>query len=499
MRKRFEQAPELDFHPISEIQINTKTRHQLAPMLVALQYIFTTPELNKQVFIILEEDITKKKKRTGRMGMSLWEILVLGVVRLNLDIDYDFLIDQANNHDELRGILGVRSKNVFNNKKEYKVQTIIDNVQLLEEKTIVKINEVLVKAGHQIIKKKENVEVIALRIKSDSYAVESNIHFPTDISLSWDSVRKCFDTIKHIQSIDGDMISGFRKMRSIKQTIKSLYRKVSHIHAKKGKHYQQRLQGALVPLLDWYAKIIKKVELILEQTKQSCSVIVWLLIGQLKMYKDYLKKFSDQLRRRILEDETIPHEEKIFSIYEPHVEWLQKGKQGNKVELGHNVLVTTDQYHFILDYKVMIGQKDNAQVQPLAERLIKRFGVGEGYKMQSISFDRGFYSALSKAKLEKLFAEVVMPRKGKPTKKTIAEEASKEYQQLKNSHSAVESNINELEQSGVNKVPDKGIKGFHRYVGIGVLAYNLKRLGKLILAETKSTKKKKTKKLAHAA
>jgi len=326
---------------------------------------------------------------------------------------------------------------------------------------------------------------------------ESNIHFPTDINLSWDSVRKCLDIISHIQSIDGGLLSGWRKIKSTKKTIKSRYRKVSNIHSKKGKYYQQRLQGALIPLLDWYGRIIIKVEQSIEQTKKSTSIFIDLLADQLKTYMDYLKKFTDQLRRRILEGEKIPHEEKVFSIFEPHVEWLQKGKQGNKVELGHNVLVTTDQYHFILDHKVMIGQKDNAQVPPLVERLKKRFG--EGYRLQSISFDRGFYSALSKSMLEKIFEEVVMPRKGRPTTKVIEEEASEAYKKLNNAHSAVESNINELEQSGVNKVPDKGIKGFHKYVGLGVLAYNFKRLGKLILAESKSTKEKKSMPLSIAA
>jgi len=497
MRKRFESSPELDFHPISEVLINTKTRHQLAPILVGLQYIFTTPELNEQVFEILEESIMGNKNRTGRLGMSLWEILVLGIVRLNLDIDYDFLVDQANNHDELRGILGVRSNHVFKQKKIYKPQTIIDNVHLLEEQTIVRINEVLVKAGHGILKKKEKEEVLDLRIKSDSYAVESNIHFPTDINLSWDSVGKCLDTIEHIQANECDLLSGWRKIKSTRKAIKSRYRKVSNIHSKKGKNYQQRLKGSLHPLLDWYSRIITKVELSIEQTKKSSSIIVGVLGEQLRTYKNYLKKFADQLKRRILEGEKIPHEEKIFSIFEPHVEWLQKGKQNNKVELGHNVLVTTDQYHFILDYKVMVDQRDNSQPQELVERLIKRYG--KGYHMKSISFDRGFYSVLTKEHLEKIFEQVVMPRKGRPTKKTKEEEANTEYQKLKNAHSGVESNINELEHSGVNKVPDKGIKGFHCYVGLGVLAYNLKRLGRLVLEEEKSREGKQRKRLAKAA
>ncbi len=166
---------------------------------------------------------------------------------------------------------------------------------------------------------------------------------------------------------------------------------------------------------------------------------------------------------------------------------VAKGKQGNKVELSHNVLATTDQYHFILDYKVMLGEKDSAQVQPLLERLLESYGNTGSYKLKSISFDKAFYSALSKEKLSKVFEMVVMPRKGKPTKETIAESTNPKYQKLRNAH------------SGVNKVADKGLKGFHSYVGIGVLAYNLKRLGKLILEDKKSIKKKKSRSLSKAA
>lgn len=155
MRKRFEQSPELDFCPISEVKINTKTRHQLAPMLIALQHIFNDADLSEQVFILLENKILESKKNTGRLGMSMWEILVLGVVRLNLDIDYDFLLDHANNHYELRGILGVQTKKVFfEGQKEYKYQTVVDNVSMLDADLIEQINVVLVKAGHAILKKK---------------------------------------------------------------------------------------------------------------------------------------------------------------------------------------------------------------------------------------------------------------------------------------------------------------------------------------------------------
>ncbi len=100
--------------------------------------------------------------------------------------------------------------------------------------------------------------------------------------------------------------------------------------------------------------------------------------------------------------------------------------------------------------------------------------------MESISFDRGFYSSLGEEFLKKIFDRVVMPKPGKKTEKRQMEESDPDFVRLRKKHSAVESNINELEQSGANKVPDKTLEGFKKYVGWSVLAHNLKRLGKLV-------------------
>ena len=81
MRNRFNQQNSLDATPIKEVKIDGKSRHELAPLLAGLQYIFTTPTLNEKIFSILESKIMEGKKQTGRWGMSLWEILVLGSVR----------------------------------------------------------------------------------------------------------------------------------------------------------------------------------------------------------------------------------------------------------------------------------------------------------------------------------------------------------------------------------------------------------------------------------
>ena len=154
MRRRFNSQPNLDATPIGLVKIDGKSRHELAPLLAALQYIFVTAELNEKIFSILESKILSGKKETGRLGMTLWEILVLGCVRLNLNTNYDFLQDQANNHFMLRGILGVRSGEIFSDGHYYSLSTLKENVRLLDEETLKEISIEVVKFGHVLLKKK---------------------------------------------------------------------------------------------------------------------------------------------------------------------------------------------------------------------------------------------------------------------------------------------------------------------------------------------------------
>jgi len=101
--------------------------------------------------------------------------------------------------------------------------------------------------------------------------------------------------------------------------------------------------------------------------------------------------------------------------------------------------------------------------------------------VQSISFDRGFSSYANKMYLYPLVNKLNMPKKGKKNKEETKEESTKEFVRLRKKHAAVESNINCLEHHGLNRCPDKGIDGFTRYVGVGILAYNLHKIGNFII------------------
>lgn len=183
--------------------------------------------------------------------------------------------------------------------------------------------------------------------------------------------------------------------------------------------------------------------------------------------------------------ERIPHEEKLFSLFEPHTEWITKGKARPKVELGHRLLITTDQHGHILDHKVMEKTTDPVELPALIHRLQERYG-----SVESHSFDKGFYSAENKAKVSEFAKIVIMPKKGRPTQSEQEEENSPPFKKLRHAHSAVESDINGLEHHGLDRCPDRGLRNYKRYVALGVLTYNLHKVGNHLMGKKRGGKNK---------
>ncbi len=112
--------------------------------------------------------------------------------------------------------------------------------------------------------------------------------------------------------------------------------------------------------------------------------------------------------RRVLNHESIPHNEKVFSLFERHTEWISKGKAGTPVELGLRVCVLQDQFGFTLHHLVMEKQTDDQVTVPIAEGAKQRFP-----QVSQVSYDRGFWSKENLEKLEELLDRAVLPKKGR--------------------------------------------------------------------------------------
>ena len=474
MRQRFERQLDLGQTPIEQVPIPPKSRDELPPVLRGLQWIFQTPELNEQIFQLLEQKVTGTKQATGRPGMDLWHVLVLGVVRLALDCDYDRLEYLVHYDKLLRQIMGLESSFSGEFGKGFHQKTMSENVCHVDEAFLAQINDIVVKAGRPVFKKKANEP---LHAKSDTYVLETNVHFPTDLNLLWDACRKCLVLLPRLaQHLEH---AGWRKAYTWRKQLKTLLRVCGSISHGGGAKKRERLNAAITAYLQKaYALEQKVFASLLALRPQAFSLMEQNILAEVEYYHEMLIKHLDLIDRRVLQGETIPHADKLFSLFEPHTEWINKGKVSPAVELGHKLLITTDQYSLILDYKIMTQSSDGKETLPLADRLLARFGDGS---LQSWSLDKGFSAQQDRELLELYIPEVIMPKKGRRSQADQARETQKTFRRLRRQHSAIESDINALEHHGLNRCPDKGWAGFQRYVGLGILAYNLHKIGTRLL------------------
>jgi len=146
---------------VSKVKFDLKSRDDIPKILRGLQHLYMDLALRTKLFELLEEHVAPKTdKRNGRPGMTLWRIFVCGVVRLDLNIDYDRLHELVNQHNTLREMLGHGAQD----KESYHYQTLKDNVSLFTPELLDKINQLVVNAGHVLVKKKETKRCVGAAI-----------------------------------------------------------------------------------------------------------------------------------------------------------------------------------------------------------------------------------------------------------------------------------------------------------------------------------------------
>lgn len=137
---------------VSKVKFDLKSRDDIPKILRGLQHLYMTLPLRAKLFELLEAQIAPRvDKRNGRPGMTLWSIFVCGVVRLDLNIDYDRLQELVNHHNTLREMLG----HAAFDEEQYHYQTLKDNVSLFTPELLDKINQLVVDGGHVLVKKKK--------------------------------------------------------------------------------------------------------------------------------------------------------------------------------------------------------------------------------------------------------------------------------------------------------------------------------------------------------
>ena len=147
------------------------------------------------------------------------------------------------------------------------------------------------------------------------------MHFPTDINLLFDAIRKVISLISESGT------KGYRQSKYNLKKIKKLFRKIQKLKHSSSKEEVTKVRRE-EEIKSVHDKYIKEIESFLIKVKRDLdvSVLEKKKVEEVESYIFHAERQISQIERRVLKGEEIPHREKVFSIFEPHTEWISKGK-----------------------------------------------------------------------------------------------------------------------------------------------------------------------------
>ena len=472
MRKSYSTQLRLDSPPIHQVELNFGCRDGIIPVLRSLQHVYSKPEIIETILQLIARDINgDTSAKRGREGMDYWHILVLAGVRLGCNYTYDQVHDLAENHIKLRAIMGIGA---WDDRSEFKWRTIRDNVCRLKPETIDEISRFIVGLGHQI------APDAITKLRADSFVMETNIHYPTESSLIRDGLRKILRMCSELAV--GDVVLGWRQHEHLWKRVKQLAREIDRIAGKKGPKYVERMKEPYRELLQKAAMITQRArELCVTLTLPNASVADIFGPNTLQAFIARTERVIDTATRRVIKGETVPNSEKLFSVFEPHTQLYIRGKAGEPVQFGRQVLVFEDTAGFIVHKTLMKRDQCDSGVALEATKFLQKLFNDE---IERLSFDRGFHSPLNQIELSKIIPHLCLPKPGAKQSVVQLKNVDDEFLDALQNHPGVESAIGALQSgNGMKRCRDRSEIGFDRYVSLAILGRNLHTLGRLLIAE----------------
>ncbi len=324
------------------------------------------------------------------------------------------------------------------------------------------------------------------KLRTDGTVVETNIHAPTDSHLLADGVRVLGRTLQRAKQVLLPQTQmGSQIFRNRTRSARKRARQVYRLIARKKEAGKQA-----------YRKLVKITRQSVAQAKEVLQALEensHILAGhfqQAQRLKETLETFIpkveqvvEQTIRRVFQDEKVPADEKIVSIFEPHTAIIRRGKAGKPVEYGRKVWLDEVEGGIVTRWDILRGNpSDKLQWTPSLDAHQQLFGKPP----TQASADRGLYSAPNEAEAESRgIKRVVLPKPGKKSEKRRQYEKEPWFRKARRWHAGVEGRISVLKRCyDLDRCLNHGEDGFHRWVGWGVIAHNLKKIGATVAARS---------------
>ena len=310
----------------------------------------------------------------------------------------------------------------------------------------------------------EENKITGEKLRLDTTVYETNIHYPTDSSLLWDSFRTLARRLREVQKEVPEL--GFRHRYHVKK-VKRLSNFIARNGGSKSKSKKRKVKSVyrtLIGRVRWIVGVAEEmVELLQGHGGEG---------GELKHYISLVHRVIDQAEKRVLEGIILPASQKVYSLFEEHTELIKRGKANKPVEFGHKVLLAQTKEKFIHHYEVLPTQRADAELLGGAIATHQRLFGG---RPEVLATDKGFYKSMNQIeRLEEDIETVSIRKKGRRTPEQQARERTEAFLAGQRFRAGSEGSISVLKR--VFKLGLCLFKGFKNYaasVGCAVFCHNL--------------------------
>ncbi len=432
-----------------------------APLRLISQFLDRRPDL----LVLVGQDLERglKKPTRGRHGMTAEQVLRSAVLKRIKNWSFRELRERIADGITLREFTG------FHGAVVPKHKALHGAIVRLTIQTLRQINEIVVDVAIEL-----GIED-AKSVRMDTTVVETDIHFPTDSMLLWDCVRvltrNATRILDELPKLPARFANRTRSARRRMQEIQRMTPKQRQYH--QGAKYRE--------LIKTTQQVVDTARAVAKAAPYAASTELDLLgtlrvrarCAEIKHYSALADRVLAQSRRRVLEEEQVAAQEKLYSIFEPHTDLIKRGKANKPVEFGHKVFLAETRSGLILDYWVIDGNPtDDAHVRPWLERHLDRFDVAPDL----CATDRGFYSQdnVDEVRRRGVRIESLPQRGGHRSEQRQAHEKSRAFKRAQRFRAGVEGRISVLMRGrGMRRCLLEGKERFDLFLATVVLANNL--------------------------
>lgn len=308
----------------------------------------------------------------------------------------------------------------------------------------------------------------ARKIRIDSTVTESDIHEPTDSSLLFDCVRVMTQLLKAVDKLPGKPLIEFVNHK------RRAKRRAHEIFNTKGMKEKVPLYADLIKVTSVTLVNLEKAEI---AVSLSCVDEYKKAKWQAKVarFKPLIQKVIDQTQRRVFNDEKVPAQEKIFSLFEDHTDIVVKGSRD--IEYGHKLNLSSGKSGLILDVVIEEGNPaDTDRLLPMIERHVALFDQPP----RQVAADGGYASGANLEAVKAMGVTDMAFNKKRGLDIVDMAKSAWVYRQLKNFRAGIEAGISCLKRAyGLTRCTWKGLQHYRSFVWSSVVSHNLTVMARL--------------------